>query len=119
MKLQAAGLDPESFPISAYAEDGAKRSDLVRAAMRRLDSFLAAQAHDGRTAGSITTGRVIIVGDTPRDIACAAESGCRVLAVATGYYSVGELRECAPDRVVADLTDATPLTDLITLASRG
>jgi phosphoglycolate phosphatase len=33
----------------------------------------------------------VIIGDTPRDIACARADGLRCIAVATGPYSAEEL----------------------------
>jgi phosphoglycolate phosphatase-like HAD superfamily hydrolase len=56
---------------------------------------------------------VILVGDTPRDIACARDNGCRVLSVATGRYSLETLRSEQPDRAVRDLMDVGPLEELI------
>lgn len=57
-----------------------------------------------RRAGSDGTpyprARTIVVGDTPRDIACAHADGLRCLAVATGPYGVDELADA--DRVAAD-----------------
>ncbi len=49
--------------------------------------------------------KVVVIGDTPLDIACAREIGCRVLAVATGKYSCEELESHAPCRLEADLTN--------------
>ncbi|HEY1777775.1 MAG TPA: haloacid dehalogenase-like hydrolase [Solirubrobacteraceae bacterium] len=52
-----------------------------------------------RAGGHPRTGTVVI-GDTPRDIACARADGVRVLAVATGLYSADELAEA--DAVAGD-----------------
>jgi phosphoglycolate phosphatase len=49
--------------------------------------------------------RTVVVGDTPRDIACARADGIRVIAVPTGPYDAGELREA--DVVLPGL-DALP-----------
>ncbi len=46
----------------------------------------------------------MVIGDTPYDIRCAKEHGCRSLAVATGSFDVQKLSEHAPDRVVKDLS---------------
>lgn len=45
----------------------------------------------------------VVIGDTPLDIACARAFGCSCIAVATGNYSVSELRPFAPDLVLEDL----------------
>jgi phosphoglycolate phosphatase-like HAD superfamily hydrolase len=51
--------------------------------------------------------RTVIIGDTPRDIACARADGARVVAIATGPYGPDELTDA--DEVVTsprDLPDA-------------
>ncbi|KPV49696.1 hydrolase, partial [Kouleothrix aurantiaca] len=48
---------------------------------------------------------VVVIGDTPNDIDCGRVAGARTLAVATGPFSVGDLRTHAPDAVLPDLTD--------------
>lgn len=107
LKLRAAGLDRFDFPVSAFAEDGATRDDLVAAALGR---------YRDHTGESIAPHQVIIVGDTPRDIATARATGCRVLAVATGAYSLADLAALHPDAVVQDLADPSPLRALLARA---
>jgi phosphoglycolate phosphatase-like HAD superfamily hydrolase len=51
-------------------------------------------------AGDHPRERTLVIGDTPRDIACARADGLRVLAVATGPYEAGEL--VGADGVAAD-----------------
>ena len=46
----------------------------------------------------------MIIGDTPLDILAGHASGIPVIAVATGIYSVDELREHRPHAVVEDFT---------------
>ncbi len=46
---------------------------------------------------------LVIVGDTPNDIACARAARAQCIAVATGLYRTDEL--AAADRVLADLTE--------------
>src|SRR5262245_37646995 len=47
----------------------------------------------------------IVIGDTPLDVACARASGARSIAVATGNFSVADLRGAGADLVFADLGD--------------
>jgi phosphoglycolate phosphatase-like HAD superfamily hydrolase len=42
----------------------------------------------------------VLIGDTPRDIACARADGVRVVAIATGPFRAAELREA--DAVARD-----------------
>ena len=46
---------------------------------------------------------ILVIGDTPFDIACAKAIGARALAVATGSYQLRQLQEHAPTWAVADL----------------
>ena len=51
------------------------------------------------------TGDFMIVGDTPRDIACAREAGIKVILVATGLFPYEKLAEEKPDLLVNTLED--------------
>jgi phosphoglycolate phosphatase-like HAD superfamily hydrolase len=49
-----------------------------------------------------------VIGDTPADVACGRAIGARVLAVATGQHTLGELQQTAPDLALDNLADANP-----------
>ncbi|MBA4027890.1 MAG: hypothetical protein C0475_01880 [Planctomyces sp.] len=104
MKLGRVGIDPEPFVVNAWGDDSGSdpptRDDLPRAAMERY-----AQAR-GRP---IPAEDVLIIGDTPHDVRCARVNGCRVLAVATGSFSVIQLATAGADAAVSSLAD-TPAT---------
>ena len=51
----------------------------------------------------------IVIGDTPRDIACARADGVRVIAVATGPYRADQLT--AADAVCRDVREVAALLD--------
>ncbi len=84
LKLTMSGLGLERFPVIVCAEDGEHRDELPRVALER------ATAHAGQP---IAPQHTFILGDTPRDIQCANASGCRCISVATGRYSVDQLRD--------------------------
>jgi len=84
------------FESGAYGSDSPRRTDLPLIAAER-----AAQRYGHVFAGP----DIVIVGDTPNDIACARAVGARAVAVATGPFGVDELRAHAPDAVLPDLTD--------------
>jgi phosphoglycolate phosphatase len=90
-KLGAVGLW-EQFRFGAFADDAADRNALVPIARRR------AQDH------GVTPGRVIVIGDTPHDVACARAGGAVAVAVCTGWSSREELQACGPDLLIEDLT---------------
>lgn len=102
IKLQAVGIDPSIFQVAGLADDGPDRRSLVAIAMQRA-------------GGDSSTHRVLVIGDTPRDVACAKANGCLAVGVATGPYSPDELRACGADLVLADLSDPWPLLALAEL----
>ncbi|MEM9413921.1 MAG: HAD hydrolase-like protein [Planctomycetota bacterium] len=104
LKLNAAGFDLRRFPVTAFAEDGNERNDLPRVAMDRALAL---------TGEAIDPGQVFIIGDTPRDVACAHANGCVAVAVATGRYSTAQLAEAGGDLVLDSLEDPKPLLDLL------
>ena len=58
--------------------------------------------------------RIIVIGDTPKDISCARALGGRVVAVATGGHSRAELEQAAPDILLDNLMDHEDLIRGIT-----
>jgi phosphoglycolate phosphatase-like HAD superfamily hydrolase len=56
-----------------------------------------------RRAGGYPRSKTVIIGDTPRDIACARADGLRCIAVATGAFRASELRDA--DVVLESLHD--------------
>ena len=85
------------FRCGAFGEDHGDRNHLVPVAMTRA-----------RACGlppHVETSHVVVIGDTPRDIACAHAHGARCIAVATGEYSVEQLESAGADVVFEDLSD--------------
>jgi phosphoglycolate phosphatase len=93
LKLRAVGIDPAQFVVGAFGDDAPPRPDLVRLAM---EQWRARPDPDPR--------RVVVIGDTPRDIDCAKKNGCRSIAVATGWHTVEQLEAGGADVVLRDLT---------------
>ena len=50
-------------------------------------------------------GDVVVIGDTPLDVQCAAAAGARCVAVATGSYDEPALREAGAHDVLPDFGD--------------
>jgi len=84
------------FPWGAFGGDAANRNDLVPIAVAR------AREHgiDG-----VAPADIIVVGDTPSDIECAVTAGATPVAVATGSYTMEQLREAGGEIVFEDLND--------------
>jgi len=104
IKLKAIGVDPAWFTITAFGDEASSRPGLVEVALRK---YKAAYGHDAERD------RVIVIGDTPRDVQCAKAHDCRCLAVSTGEYSVDELLAAGADLAVSDLSDPSPLLALL------
>jgi phosphoglycolate phosphatase len=104
LKLRSGGLNPERFKVGAYGSDSAHRPDLPPIAAKRAATFFGRVPHGAD---------VVIIGDTPADIACGSCIDARSLAVATGGYSVADLAACAPHAVFEDLTDTDRVLEAI------
>jgi len=95
LKLRAAGLDPSRFRVGAYGSDHPDRPCLPPIALKRAEPIV------GRT---MRGDEVVIIGDTPADVHCAASIGARTIGVATGGFSVEELEAAGADQVFQDLS---------------
>lgn len=96
IKVRHFGL-ADYFAFGAYGCDHADRNRLGPIAMQR------AEKHAGK---SFVADKTWIIGDTPKDIACAKAIGARCLAVATGSFSIAQLESYGADLVVASLEEA-------------
>ncbi len=103
LKLARGGIDhffewgPDA--IAGFAHDGEARERIVRAALDRGSARLGSPLHPSDA---------LVVGDTPRDVSAARAHGVPVLAVATGRFSEGELRDAGADGVLPSLEGAAP-----------
>jgi phosphoglycolate phosphatase-like HAD superfamily hydrolase len=102
-KLEAGALIPPIQPNwGGYGDGPPDRAAVARLALDRLS----AAGHQPNPS------QVWIVGDTPRDLACAQAIGVRCALVATGQRTIGELAGLGADIVLPDLSDPRPLLDL-------
>ena len=99
IKLRRANLN-RFFAFGGYGSDSSDRSELTKKALER------AQLVSGDT---LELARCFSCGDTPRDVEAGHGAGIRVVGVATGEYSVEQLREAGADAAVEDLTAGLPL----------
>ena len=92
------------FEWGAFSDDAADRNLLVPIACQRAETYdIPAEAIE----------RVIVIGDTPHDIECARVAGARSIAVATGGFTVDQLREFGADAVLPDLSDTEAVLKLL------
>jgi phosphoglycolate phosphatase len=93
-KLEAFDLHHHiDFEIGGYGSLSEHRHDLVEAAITQ-----ASAKHGPFDA-------VVVVGDTPHDVAAGLHHGTTTVAVATGRFTAAELAESGAHVVLADLAD--------------
>ena len=103
-KLSAAALNIERFRINAFGSDHEHRPNLPAVAQQRANEML---------GFDIRRGAMLVIGDTPADIECGRSLGAKAIAVATGHYSVDDLRAHEPYAVFKDLADTAAVMEAI------
>jgi phosphoglycolate phosphatase len=83
------------FRCGAFGDDSADRNALVPFALERA-----------RRCGlpDLTADHILVVGDTPHDVACALAVGAVPVGVATGGYTSDQLRASGAEMVFEDLS---------------
>jgi phosphoglycolate phosphatase-like HAD superfamily hydrolase len=84
------------FADGGFGDDAEDRNHLGPVALRRMEE---------KTGERFSPADVIVIGDTPRDIACAHAMGARCLAVATGQFDHAQLSTHDAWLTLADLGD--------------
>ncbi|MFG2629697.1 HAD family hydrolase [Streptomyces sp. NPDC048473] len=104
VKVSAFGLDPLlDLAAGAYGADSLQRSGLVAVARERAQ----------RLRGARSDVPVVLVGDTPRDVEAALDSGSGVVAVASGLHGTEELAAAGAHVVLPDLTDTARVIGIL------
>lgn len=92
IKLAHFGID-RYFVGGGFGEESVKRADVVRAAIDVV------APPDARPED------IFVIGDTPHDVASGLDNGVVAVGVATGNYSVDQLRESGAKLVFPDFSD--------------
>lgn len=104
IKVDAFGLGRFlDLSIGAFGDDHHDRAELVAIARNRAAQQL------GITFGAE---EVVLIGDTPNDVYAAVTSGAHIIAVATGGYSVDELRAVGAKASLESLADGSLVTEI-------
>ena len=90
------------FHFGAYGDDAQVRDALVPIAVERARRVGVAVER---------AGDVVVIGDTPLDVQCAAVAGARSVAVSTGSYDEVVLRETGAHVVLSDLRDTDAVVE--------
>jgi phosphoglycolate phosphatase len=103
LKLSRVGLF-ERFGFGGFGSDDEDRAALLRIGAERGSASLGARLDESR---------VVVIGDTPKDVAAARAIGVECLAVATGAFPADALAACGPTWVFRDLAEPGALTALL------
>jgi phosphoglycolate phosphatase-like HAD superfamily hydrolase len=95
-KLAAVGIEFSRFLVGAFGSDHEHRPELPAIARSRTK---------GQLGIDIRGEAMVVIGDTPADLTCGRSLGASAIGVATGRYSVEELRRHEPAAVFRDLSD--------------
>ncbi len=84
------------FRCGAFGDDSADRNDLVPFAVERAKQC---------GVPDLAPEHILVVGDTPHDIACAHAVGALPVGVATGGFTADQLRQHGADIVFENLSE--------------
>lgn len=100
-KLGRAGLD-SYFSFGGFGSDNADRSLMVKKALSIAKNQF-----------GFNGDKIFVVGDTPRDVEAAKAYNLKTIAVATGMYSVKELRDCGADYVIENFKNRDKILEIL------
>jgi phosphoglycolate phosphatase-like HAD superfamily hydrolase len=99
-KLESIHID-HYFKLGGFGSDNINRTELVKTAIKKARNDFN------------FNGTTFVIGDTPKDIKAGFEANAKTIAVATGTYSMDELKEYNPDSVFDDLRNAKNILNVI------
>ena len=102
-KLENAGLK-EYIDFGAFGNMAYYRPDLIPIARRRCNETF---------KSNYNLGNFVIIGDSPRDVACAKAGGIQIITVASGNYSREELTKVETDLVIGSLEEKEKIFEFL------
>jgi phosphoglycolate phosphatase len=103
IKLERLGVH-ERFAFGGFGCDAEERVELIRHGAERGAAHLGAP---------LSTCRVVVIGDTPKDVAAAQGIGAESIGVGTGSFSAAALSECGATHAFASLSEPGALAALL------
>ncbi len=103
MKLKKVGIG-KFFSVGAYGDSFKPRSTYVSRALKSTNSKFCLQ---------LRKTDAVYFGDAPNDVIAGKGAGVRMIAVATGRFSVKTLKSYKPYKVLKDLSDKKEVLKLI------
>ncbi len=108
--LQGARIKLEHFQLMHYFQFGAFADD---SGIRNELPSVAAQRYFEKTSREILPEDIVVIGDTPLDVACAKAFNAKSIAVATGFFSFEELEKAQPNFLLPDLSDIKTFMSMV------
>jgi len=102
IKLKKAKFK-EYFSFGGFGNEGCQRSTILQLALKRAEKI-----HN-----KINPKNCIIVGDTPRDMQAGKKIGTLTVGVATGDFTIEELKDAGADHVLKSLKEKEKLVKII------
>jgi phosphoglycolate phosphatase-like HAD superfamily hydrolase len=90
----------DAFPFGAFGDETVNRNELLPIALEHAAAY---------GIGPLAPRDVLVVGDTPYDVACALNGGAVAVGVTTGPYDRAALEQAGADVVLADLRETASL----------
>lgn len=103
VKLERVGIY-DRFGFGGFGCDHEDRPTLIRIGAERGAAQLGVPLQDCR---------VVVIGDTPKDVAAAAAIGAECVGVGTGSFKPEDLVACGARWAFPDLSDASALTAIL------
>jgi len=103
IKLERVGVH-HHFGFGGYGCDAEVRSEVIR---------LGAERGAAKLGLPLAQCRVVVIGDTPRDVEAAHAIGAECIGVGTGRYSVEQLVEAGADHAFSDFTTPAALAAML------
>jgi phosphoglycolate phosphatase len=103
VKLQRVGIY-ERFSFGGFGSDHEDRTELIRIGARRGAERLGVPVEECR---------VVVIGDTPKDVAAAAAIGAEAVGVGTGNFRPDALVACGALCAFEDLSDPAALAAVL------
>lgn len=103
LKLTSGGLW-EHFTFGSYGSDHEERDALPAIAVDRARALF---------GDVVRADLAVVVGDTPRDVACGKAGGTMTVAVATGSFTPDQLAASEPDHLLEDLASTRDVVEVL------
>jgi len=102
IKLKKAKFE-DYFNFGGFGNEGCQRSTILQLAIKRAEKIY----------NKINPKETILVGDTPRDMQAGKKIGTLTVGVATGDFTIEELKEAGADQVLKSLKEKEKFIKII------